>query len=569
MKRHWRKTTPFFLAMILTVSVVLSGCSGSNNDPEQSTDATTNQPEETQSGSDVTLPDSADLPYNPVKTITTYACDSGSPLPNGETLEDNVFTRWSEETLGIKTEYLWVAPTQDDACTNKMRLEIAAGNNLPDIISSYDYKLLEDFVATGQFQEIQPNFDKYASDTFKLGYEQHPEVWNVGKIDGKQMILPFIEAAYQNDPVLWIRKDWMDKLGLEPPKTMSDLEAMMEVFKNSDPDGNGKNDTIPLALSLKEYFSNMMGDAEWILGNYGALSGYGTAQGVWLEKDGKLVNADLQPEVKEGLSKIKEWMDLGYIDQEVAMQNTFDAGTLFTSGKAAIIPAAFWVPRWPFSTDFTDPTAEYEAYPLPTADDGTSMHLTTSIANGGFIINKNFKDLDVLYTLLNRVYEYADPKPGSEFEYGFAEGYDYKLNEDGTVSYDLEEAFEPISYNGIIPKPQMPDLELSFYSQYVHGEVEPSNLREQQWVSDEVTLQAGAAAYDQKDSSVQSAYNGPDTQTMKDKGELLKKIVMDAYIKIIYGEKPLDYFDEMVEQYNKQGGTQLEQEVNEWYSANK
>ncbi len=575
MKGQWRKRIAVLMIAVLSVGVVLSGCSGNNSNSAQdqsaeASQAASQEPESSPSGDSGTesQPATAALPLNPPVVIKTYGCEDGTPLPEGNSVTDNVFTRWAKDKLGVDIQRVWTAPTQDNACVNKMRLELASGNKLPDVIFSYDYTLLQDFIATGQFQEIQPNFDQLASDTLKSGYQQHPEAWNVGKIDGKQMILPFLATAYQNDPVLWIRKDWMDKLGLQPPKTMSDLENMMEAFKNSDPDGNGKNDTIPLALSLKESFANMMGDAEWILGSYGGLTGFGTTQGVWMKDNDKLVNADLQPQVKEGLGKIKEWIDKGYVDKEVALHNTFNAGTLFTSGQAAIIPAAYWVPRWPFAADFKDKNAVYEAFPIPTSDDGKEMHLTTSFANGGLIVNKDFDRLDALYTLMNRVYEYTDPKPGSEFEHGFADGYDYKLNTDGSVSYDLDPRYEPIGW-GITPKPQLPDKELSFYSQYMNGQAQPANQIEQQWVDDKVTLNAGAVVYDQRQGATPSMYNGPDTPTMKEKGEVLKKIVMDTYTKIIYGDKPLSSFDDMVASYMNQGGDKLEQEVNDWYSKNK
>ena len=42
---------------------------------------------------------------------------------------------------------------------------------------------------------------------------------------------------------LWIRKDWLDKLGLDVPKTLDDVVEVARAFKNDDPDGNGVDDT--------------------------------------------------------------------------------------------------------------------------------------------------------------------------------------------------------------------------------------------------------------------------------------------------------------------------------------
>jgi len=53
------------------------------------------------------------------------------------------------------------------------------------------------------------------------------------------------------------------------------------------------------------------------------------------------------------------------------------------------------------------------------------------------------------------------------------------------------------------------------------------------------------------------------TPTMEQKMTNLDKLEVDSFIKIITGEKPLDYFDEFVAQWKKLGGDQITKEVNE------
>ncbi|MCI6674751.1 MAG: extracellular solute-binding protein [Spirochaetaceae bacterium] len=50
-------------------------------------------------------------------------------------------------------------------------------------------------------------------------------------------------AAVSRNEGLVIRKDWLDKLGLEVPKTTDDLLKVLHAFTYDDPDGNGKKDT--------------------------------------------------------------------------------------------------------------------------------------------------------------------------------------------------------------------------------------------------------------------------------------------------------------------------------------
>lgn len=61
-----------------------------------------------------------------------------------------------------------------------------------------------------------------------------------------------------------VRKDWLDKLGLDVPKTLDDVVEVARAFKNDDPDGNGVDDTWGLGVC------NEMSD----------YAGYGTIEGV-------------------------------------------------------------------------------------------------------------------------------------------------------------------------------------------------------------------------------------------------------------------------------------------------
>nr|WP_300864841.1 hypothetical protein [uncultured Acetatifactor sp.] len=52
-----------------------------------------------------------------------------------------------------------------------------------------------------------------------------------------------MNAQFDGSPLIWIRKDWMEKLNLEAPKSLADLEMIAKAFMEEDPDGNGQKDT--------------------------------------------------------------------------------------------------------------------------------------------------------------------------------------------------------------------------------------------------------------------------------------------------------------------------------------
>lgn len=75
---------------------------------------------------------------------------------------------------------------------------------------------------------------------------------------------------------------------------------------------------------------------------------------------------------------------------------------------------------------------------------------------------------------------------------------------------------------------------------------------------------------EQKDIRMKNYFQGPLTETMKSKNELLKKLVLQTYSKIIYGQSPIEEFDTMVANWKKSGGDEITKEVNDWYiSASK
>ena len=68
---------------------------------------------------------------------------------------------------------------------------------------------------------------------------------NLVTFDGHQYGLPEPPPLPKREGLV-IRKDWLDKLGLEVPTTPEELLAVAKAFTEQDPDGNGKNDTYGL-----------------------------------------------------------------------------------------------------------------------------------------------------------------------------------------------------------------------------------------------------------------------------------------------------------------------------------
>lgn len=486
----------------------------------------------------------------------------------GETIEDNVHTRWVKDKFNVKIEYPWTTSGPPDAFTTKMRLSLSANEKMPDIIALRD-SVTQDLIDSRRFMPVGELFEKYASDTWKQAMNEDPSVWNAFMRDGKKYGIPILDYSYNGDPVLFIRQDWMEKLNLDAPKTLEDLEVIMDAFVNNDPDGNGQKDTIGLSIGFKNSFNTWMSDSGWVFGAFGAMPNQ------WNEtKDGKLEHGSVNPGVKDGLATLNKWMEKGYIHKESGLWDETKATELFVAGKSGIIAGPHWMANWPLSDiKSTVDGAKYQAYPIPSGPDGKAGRHGTFNYNGAVLINKEAKpdSVKAFFMYQNYLFDhYANPKEGSEFEYGFFEGYDYVMK-DGKPSKEVPDGAVPAGkYSLTFDVARIPSLQMETLYRLANGD-EPKtpfekNAKRNADVNPEI-YQSGKVAIEQKDITMPSMFTGAPTETMKSHGQALDKILAEGFNKIVYGEVAIEEFDNIIAKWKKSGGDKVTEEVNEWYDS--
>ncbi len=540
---------------MLALSAVLSGC-GNGGDKEAES-STPSAPLELKDGK-----------YDPPVTIS-YLRPWGPDVTfkSGEDQDNNVHTKWAKEKLGIELKNEWVSPSTNNAFETKLRLSLASNAAMPDIISYRgEFNLVRELIESGMFVDAGELFDKYANDTWKDAINEDPTVWYPYMQDGKRIGIPILDYSYNGDPVMWIREDWLKKLNLKGPKTLEDLEVVMDAFTNQDPDGNGRKDTYGLTIGFKNWVNTWMSDAGWVFG------AYGTMPNQWnLTEDGKLEYGSVTPGAKQALATLQSWMSKGYIPEEAGVYDETKAAEEFTAGKAGIVVGPHWMPTWPLEdVKKNDPDAEYKAYPIPTGPDGQAGRRGTPNENGVVLINKNMKDPEAFFTYQNYLFEnFANPQVGGEFEYGFAEGYDYVLV-DGKPSIDpsLTEGYAPEKYTLAFDGARIPSLSMNTLAKLANGET-PSTPFEKKLDASVPTemLEAAKLVLDQKDISLKQMFTGAPTMTMQMNNDILTKMEKDTFSQIIYGKTSIDAFDSFVEKWKSSGGDQMTKEVNEWYES--
>ncbi|ASA20027.1 extracellular solute-binding protein [Paenibacillus donghaensis] len=507
----------------------------------------------------------------PVTITTVFPISSNMKFKNGENIDNNVHTKWAKGTLGINIKYLWTVSEQNNAYQTKLRLMLSSGQEMPDIISFRgDPTLISDLIESGQFTDAGELFDKYASDTYKAAMAEDPSVWDPYMRDGKRMGIPILESAYNNDPVMYIREDWLKKLNLKAPTTVDELETVMDAFVNQDPDGNGKKDTIALSVGFKNNLNTWMSDAGWIFGMYG------TMPNQWNKtEEGKLVYGSIQPEMKSALAKMQDWMTKGYMSQESGLYDEAKATEAFTAGKSGIIVGPYWMTGWPIpDLKGNVPDSEYKAYPLPAGPDGTVGRHGTQISSGAVLINKDMKNKDAFFVYQNYLFDnWANPDGEGPFSDGFAEGYDYAFGPNGE-KYGEQESdkieggwVDAIRYTLTFDGAIIPSLRINGLAKLANGEAPSTPFEETLTTAIPEQMQAAKIVIDQKDAIMMNMFTGSPTKTQLAKGDMLSKLEKEVLNKIIYNKMPIDEFDSFVAKYRSSGGDDIEKEVNEWYDS--
>ncbi|WP_027092495.1 sugar ABC transporter [Cohnella thermotolerans] len=572
MKAMTRKSALAAAALMLAATG-LAACSGSKDEEGSSSPSSASSPSASASASASATESAYKDKYDPPVTITTvWGVDPALKFKNGETIENNVATKWALDTLGIKIDSLWSVTDTNNAFVTKMRLAMSSSQKLPDVVTigtggDYD-QLAQDLIDTGAFREVGSLFDQYANEKWKAAMNLDPNVWNPYTRDGKRMGIPVLDYAYNHDYLLWIRQDWLDKLHLEAPKTLEELEKVMDAFKNQNPDGLKPNQVIPLSIGFKTTMNTWMGDPSWVFG------AYGTIPDQWNKAaDGSLEWGSINPAAKQALQKLKEWRDKGYIPSEAALWDENKTSEPAVAGTAGIIPGPYWMSGWPLQdTAKNVPGAVWKPYAIPTGPDGKAGRHGTNFTSGVTLINKNMEHPEALFTYQNYLFEnLADPQPGSQWDIGVFKGYDYDLDANGNPVYLDKIPGGEVNINRywlVKDGARIPDAQMKALLKLADGN-EPTTRLEKE-VKNNYGPETPAAAkvlLSQPDISYKDMFTGPATPTMTSKQDYLKKIEMQTFNEIIYGKKDLSAFDKFVSDWKAAGGDKMTQEVNDWYKS--
>ena len=244
--------------------------------------------------------------------------------PDKRSITENRWINTFAEYLNVDLQYKWIT-TDGDSSTAKWSTAIAS-NDLPDFaaIGDNNYQLLLD---SGLIADCTEAWNNYICDDYKALLDDS----SIAQVtfDGKMMGFPFPNKGYMGAKMLFVRQDWLDKLGLAYPHTLEEIVNVAKAFKEAK---LGGDDTMAMLVSDVDD-----GHISGLLNVLGAYYDY------WVEdENGKVTWSNIQSGMREALLTMQGMYADGVINEDFAVVTSDLAKEYIAGGKVGIFYATSW-----------------------------------------------------------------------------------------------------------------------------------------------------------------------------------------------------------------------------------
>jgi putative aldouronate transport system substrate-binding protein len=453
--------------------------------------------------------------------------------------DDGPVTTEIEKRTNTNIHFEWVP---NASYTDKFNITLASGK-LPKILFVPDVKnpSFVNAAKSGAFWELGP----YLKDYPNLS-QANEVVLNNASVDGKIYGIYRSRALGRNG--INYRKDWLEAVGMQPPKTIDDFYNMLKAFKEKDPDKDGKDDTYGMVL--------VKWTGGWASG-FDIIKLWFGAPNKWGVIDGKLVPEHQTPEYLEALKFMKKLYDEKLINQDFAVFDSAKWNDPVVNNQAGVIVDVTdnaarlddKIHQALAAEGKDDPNAQYVDNMIGVSGEHGLRALPTSGYSGVLAIPKSsVKTEDEMKRVLKFLDQLNEPELQTLAGYGI-EGKHYTKDGDAiVVSKDtalLESEVEGL--NQMLP-----------YIPEDRGlKVKQTPLRLQT-----TKIQKEAEQYivpNPAEPFISTVYS--------QKGQQLDNIINDARIKFIVGQTDEAGLQAAFETWKKSGGDDLVKEMNELYAA--
>ncbi|MDR6554854.1 extracellular solute-binding protein [Paenibacillus qinlingensis] len=413
---------------------------------------------------------------------------------------------------------------------DQLTLKFASGD-FPDVYQSWSGPD-SDLVASGKVLELNALIDKYGPNLKK----NIPQAsWDAVSVNGKILAIP--QPIAFSGAVTYVRKDWLDKLGLQVPKTSDELMTVLKAFRDKDPNGNGKKDEIPYSMREKLTWG------ENLFGMWGV-----NQQWTEVLYNNEVILQNIHPNMKPAISYIKSMVDEKVMDSEFLTNSRAIWEQKIRSGVVGMWTHSIGLAwQWQSDLDKALPNEKPNVIAIPTPrGTGYTGPLGTRWSPVGktYIVMKNTKNPEAII----KYFDWLMSDEGQMLTDLGQEGDSYK-KENGKIVVDAAKIEKLAPFNIMF---KLHDTNEAVEEAKLNNPVAYGKLK----TAREIASKEGYPSESVGMPPAKESYN-------------IATMYLEATSKILLGKEPIDSFDEFVKTWRKQGGDQMVKERTDWYNKNR
>ena len=558
MRRSPRKTLLFFSEILILT--LLAGCSFGTGGMKK-TDGDVSSVKDRENWDIAETSPLGKYPELVTYTLGQMKGTNNSNLPEGQTYEDNAYTRYLKKTLNVQNKNIFMESEEryDEALNILVK-----DRNLPDIFLVSDRETLEELVENDLIEDLTEVYKSCASDKIQEMYESYgKELLASGTFDGKLFALP--ETAIDDgSQLLWLRRDWMEQLGVKEPKTLDEALSVIRAFQENRMGAEEGEDPVGLVCD-----PGLVGTVSTSYSVDSVFEMFGAYPQQWIKNaDGEIVYGSLTEETKEALGYLRELYKQGILDPDFALRAQNNIRDLVVNGKCGAFFGLWWTPNNPLMDEYRkNKETDWEPYYL-TADAKRTVEVYSTFWDSKYVVvRKGYEHPEIVMKILSVLFDYSryEAEDADEVNSYFA------LNVDPTarplmINVDYNEATYMVtkhirealySPGNAKTREDLSAIEASYFDackEYLEAEV-PSV---EAWAAYKSRISAVGLLVDANYRASEKKYLGDGDGEIPQTLRLLEK---NAFIQIIMGKKPVSSFDSFVEEWYRKGGDSLTERV--------
>ncbi|MHA6483431.1 extracellular solute-binding protein [Paenibacillus sp. strain BS8-2] len=505
-----------YLSMLAAVTAFsVTACASGNNNANEAG----NQPSSTAGATN------AEQSMEPTK-LKMFVSDYGQQIPQGDNPTIDFLMEKTNTELDI--EYL---PHADYTKNLDMKF---AGGEYPDVYMNFGGLPSASLMEADMVLPLNDLIDQYGPN-LKKNIPQ--EAWDAVTVNGQIVSIPQPQVGNASaERLLFVRKDWLDKLELDIPTTSDEFYDMLVAFRDGDPNGNNQKDEI--AFSMRKNFS--WGD------NIFGMWGVNPPLGVYAVYEDELIHSAAQPNTKQALAFIQTMYQEKLLDPDFLTNERANWEQKIKSGVVgAWNHVAEFAWQWQDELNKALPNEKPEVITIPTPQgigyDGPVGRVQIPVLKT-YTLFKTSENPEAVIKML----DWLQSEEGQAFTEMGIEGDTYTVEGDKYV-YDAEKD-KPNAWRDMIFK--------------MHGYNEKI---EQTKLSLEAAAKRKAAFEIARQEGIPNPAVGMPNNTILDNFDTS---FYEVAAKIVLNNDSTDLFDQFITDWRAQYPAWIEESTN-WYNTNK